>query len=104
MGKISKNVAQAHWITRISLILLFSVAYTAFMDGGLSNPQKVHATVAITQCSDCHGNPPADGTRSGATGSFLGSHNKHSGTGAGQSGLACSVCHAQPTAPNWEAF
>ena len=47
----------------------------------------------ITSCAGCHGNPPADGTRDGATGQFVGSHNKHSGSAAGQYVYACSVCH-----------
>ena len=72
------------------------------MDGGWSSPQELHATVAISSCADCHSYPPTDGTRSGATGQFLGSHTKHTGSGAGQSAYVCSVCHIQPVAANWK--
>ena len=43
----------------------------------------------ITTCNGCHGNPPVDGTRAGATGQFAGDHTKHAATYA----YACTECH-----------
>jgi len=47
----------------------------------------------VTSCTDCHGNPPVDGTRSAVTGSFLGSHTKHANTQPANLGLTCTICH-----------
>ena len=101
MGKFSKNVIRGvNRHMKISLILLLTAACTAFIGGGWSSPRQLHATVAIASCADCHGYPPVDGARSGGT--FLGSHSKHAGSGAGQSAYACSYCHIQPVASNWK--
>lgn len=48
-----------------------------------SDPSK------ITTCAGCHAYPPADGTRSGATGAVKGSHSVHSGN-------VCATCHVAP--------
>lgn len=45
-----------------------------------------------TSCGSCHGYPPIDGTRSGASGAFVGDHNAH----VVKVGAVCSVCHVAP--------
>jgi predicted CxxxxCH...CXXCH cytochrome family protein len=42
----------------------------------------------VTSCGQCHGYPPADGTRSGATGAVVGDHQVHN--------YVCSTCHVAP--------
>lgn len=42
----------------------------------------------ITSCGGCHAYPPTDGTRSGATGAFVGSHQAHN--------VVCLTCHVAP--------
>jgi len=55
---------------------------------------------SITSCSDCHGQPPAEGTtrQRGArgTGQVIGSHNLH----VTQLGLACTECHIDNGTPS----
>ncbi len=56
------------------------------------------AKATVVSCTDCHGDIATasfsymDGTRSGTTGSFVGSHNKHVGTMS----YDCSACHVKP--------
>lgn len=57
-------------------------------------PAGVTGIGAVGTCSACHGYPPVDNsTRNGATGTFPGSHNKHTGTGTNQYGFLCTRCH-----------
>ncbi len=76
---------------------LISIAVIAGLSLGvvLLAPDSAHAV--IDSCDDCHGAPPVDGTaRNNPSGQFPGSHNVHSGTGAGQYGLNCEICHVAP--------
>ena len=57
------------------------------------------AKATVVHCYDCHGDGATgtdmDGTRSAATGSFVGSHNKH----VTSLSYACTNCHVEPPAP-----
>ncbi len=59
---------------------------------GPTTAVTLHAPSTITSCSGCHAYPPKDGTRSGATGSVLGSHQPHDKKPA----YICNVCHVAP--------
>lgn len=63
--------------------------------GLLATMLSIPGSAEALLCTDCHGNPPVDNaTRvGGTTGRFPGSHNKHSGAGAGQYGYLCTRCH-----------
>ncbi len=77
--------------------LCISLLIGIFIAALMLTPDKVLATESITSCSHCHGTPPVDGTaRNNPSGQFPGSHNVHSGTGAGQYGLNCEICHVAP--------
>lgn len=81
-GRLSSNPRLKRQKKIIFLLLL-----TACFIGAFGNT----AFAALT-CGDCHGNPPVDNAvRTGVTGGFPGSHDKHAG-GAGLS-LSCAVCH-----------
>ena len=93
----------------------FKVLYSAFLCVKIHNAVKFHTYVlriililslisflqtkssfgGITSCTDCHGQPPAEGaTRSAGTGQLgggqvIGSHSIH----VTQLGLACTECH-----------
>jgi len=50
----------------------------------------------ISSCGTCHGYPPVDSAARlvyGTIGQFRGSHNKHSGSAAGQYAYTCDKCH-----------
>ena len=68
---------------------------------GPTTVQNVHlsAPSTITSCSGCHAYPPGDGTRSGATGSVLGSHQPHN-----KPAYVCSICHVAPAAETAQYF
>ncbi|HEY6872935.1 MAG TPA: hypothetical protein VI298_09445 [Geobacteraceae bacterium] len=64
-------------------------------------PDGVTGIGAIGSCGTCHGYPPVDGTaRNTPAGQFLGSHNKHTGTGANQYAFVCTRCHRNNTSFN----
>lgn len=53
-----------------------------------ATPSTTAARGKNVSCAGCHAYPPGDGTRSGATGSFVGDHQKHQ--------FECSTCHVAP--------
>lgn len=52
----------------------------------------------LTTCADCHAFPPADGTRSGTTGSVVGDHGKHGPL------APCTTCHVMPSSMSSAGF
>lgn len=72
----------------------FTVTLSGPTNATLGTPAATTVTInrkyssTANTCGDCHGYPPSDGTRSGATGAVVGSHQKHI--------YACSTCHVTP--------
>jgi predicted CxxxxCH...CXXCH cytochrome family protein len=68
-----------------------------FLSAGTITLSAGGLKATVTTCQDCHGTSLLDSpTRSAATGSFMGSHNKH----VDSMSYACSACHINPAATN----
>lgn len=59
-----------------------------YSDAGSATLTIKQYAYKVTSCGQCHGYPPADGTRSGATGAVVGDHQVHN--------FVCSTCHITP--------
>lgn len=61
---------------------------------GSTTSVNVHvaAPSTLASCAGCHAYPPGDGTRSGATGSVVGSHQPHN-----KAAYTCAICHVAPS-------
>jgi predicted CxxxxCH...CXXCH cytochrome family protein len=89
MGKTSKTLR-----SRTCMKLTFILAFLVIAIAGMGITDSAEAQFTVTACTDCHGQPPADGSaRNTPAGAVIGSHVKH----ATDQGIACTVCHGDTT-------
>src|SRR5512138_190371 len=78
------TTAPAALITSAPAVTTATASLGAAVGVGLV-PTGVTTVGVIANCSECHGNPPVDGTaRNVPSGQFQGSHSKHTNAGASQ--------------------